>query len=469
MIGFFPAAYEDELLYSQLCRYYQRTGYTQYVYALDDLFKRRTVHPSIEYVNDYTEEAMSWITREEPFEAIVEHHTMFPAYSRFLPIKRRIEAFSALVRREGNYHNLVVNQNPGFKRYLRYCPACAAEDRKKHGETYWHREHQIIRIDVCPKHRCYLVDSTVPLGSKETPRLHPAEPEIPEGEEARICGNGATLGFADYVRMVFRTAVDFKGDMPIGQVLQDAVGDAYRRASGIHLDLLRLYKDYAEWMQEICEVMTLTQFQKVLNGYSYDHHKILQISYFLRIPAEELCQLAQERTATAMEELYAALADRYEIPVGTVTEMGKAVISLYQDIRRVAQKSGPKQREWAKLDNRYYPEVVKIVDRIYNSGGKPGRVSVTRVEREFGAPKKQFQKLPKCTAYINRFVETNDEFRARRVTWAVNEFLADGRMITRNQLNHYLNLQKNDLAACVNLIQDRSVREMVEELVSPEG
>ena len=48
MIGFFPEIYPDELLYSQLCRYYQRTGYTKYIFAVDDLFMRRTVHPVIE-------------------------------------------------------------------------------------------------------------------------------------------------------------------------------------------------------------------------------------------------------------------------------------------------------------------------------------------------------------------------------------------------------------------------------------
>ena len=52
MIGFFPDIYPDELLYSQLCRYYQRTGYTKYLFAVDDLYMRRTAHPVIEWVNE---------------------------------------------------------------------------------------------------------------------------------------------------------------------------------------------------------------------------------------------------------------------------------------------------------------------------------------------------------------------------------------------------------------------------------
>ena len=85
MIGFFPPIYEDELLYSQLCRYYQRTGYTTYRSAIDDLFMHRTVHPVIEWVNEYTHDAMAHITRGTDFETVIREHTMFPAYTRFLP------------------------------------------------------------------------------------------------------------------------------------------------------------------------------------------------------------------------------------------------------------------------------------------------------------------------------------------------------------------------------------------------
>ena len=42
MIAFFPDAYPDELLYSQLARYYKRSGYVRYAYAVSDLYKNDT-------------------------------------------------------------------------------------------------------------------------------------------------------------------------------------------------------------------------------------------------------------------------------------------------------------------------------------------------------------------------------------------------------------------------------------------
>ena len=161
--------------------------------------------------------------------------------------------------------------------------------------------------------------------------------------------------------------------------------------------------------------------------------------------------------------IYRDLASEYGIDIDTVTKIGDAVISKYRNLGKVARKSGPKQREWAELDEKYLPRVKEIVDRIYSSE-KPDRVSITRVEREVGAPSKQFQKLPKCTKYVEDHIETMNEFRARKVTWAVKLFLQEGRYLSLNKLNHFLNFRKNDLSACFDLITDPVVIRTINDL-----
>ena len=161
MIAYFPAIYPDELLYSQLARYYTKSGYMAYTFAAEELFVSKTVRPDIEFVNAYTSEVIQAITRSLPMEKVVGKHTMFPYYGRFLPKERRQKAFQALVSMAGNFHNLLPlpKSKNGKARYLRYCPLCATHDREQYGEAYWHRIHQMIGIQVCPVHRCYLVDS----------------------------------------------------------------------------------------------------------------------------------------------------------------------------------------------------------------------------------------------------------------------------------------------------------------------
>ena len=213
--------------------------------------------------------------------------------------------------------------------------------------------------------------------------------------------------------------------------------------------------------------MNFEAFRKAYNNYKLDHYLIYQLAYFERISVEQLAKRPVSVTNTAMEDLYHELAEKHNLPYATISDIGEAVISQYRNFGKLSRKSGPKQREWAVLDEKYLPKVKEIVDRIYASE-KPSRVSVTRVERELGAPSKQFQKLPKCMQYVQDHLETQNEYRARQVTWAVKLFLEEGQYISRNKINHFLTFRKNDLEACFSRISDPVVKKVVSDLLAGE-
>ena len=51
MIGFMPDFYPDELVYSLLARYYQRSGYLAYIHAARDLYTVPTIRPDMYFIN----------------------------------------------------------------------------------------------------------------------------------------------------------------------------------------------------------------------------------------------------------------------------------------------------------------------------------------------------------------------------------------------------------------------------------
>lgn len=77
MIALFPSFYPDELVYSLLARYYQRSGYIRYIFAAEDLLQAKTSRPDIEFVNLYTPAALQIITGKITMEQVIEKHTMF--------------------------------------------------------------------------------------------------------------------------------------------------------------------------------------------------------------------------------------------------------------------------------------------------------------------------------------------------------------------------------------------------------
>ena len=144
MITSFPTLYPDELLYSMFARYYAQSGHIAYVFAAEELFENRATKPDIEFMDGLTSEARQLVSGGRLMEHIVERHTMFPYCGRFLGRERRRQALELLVKTDERYHNLLYQlKSKHVSRYIRYCPLCAAEDRKQHGETYWHRSHQL--------------------------------------------------------------------------------------------------------------------------------------------------------------------------------------------------------------------------------------------------------------------------------------------------------------------------------------
>lgn len=206
MTMYLPEIYPDELVYSWLARYYIQTGYVRYAFVAEELFQSKTVRPDIEFVNQYTASMLQSITEKMPMSEIIENHTMFPYYGRFLQKERRNRAYTAMIQTKGNYHNLLPmpKRKGNTDRYLRYCPVCAENDRKQYGEAYWHRIHQLQGVKICSQHRCYLVDSQVQISGKASPTLIAAETIIPEKyENLLLCQNDIEYQLANYVIVFF--------------------------------------------------------------------------------------------------------------------------------------------------------------------------------------------------------------------------------------------------------------------------
>ena len=105
----------DELLYSQLLRYYIGAGYNAYTHAAEELFGLRFTSPNVEFLNTFTPDALQIITRKMPIEDIILNHTMFPYYGRFLLPKRKREIFRSLCSND-HVHSILLqtpNQSDG--------------------------------------------------------------------------------------------------------------------------------------------------------------------------------------------------------------------------------------------------------------------------------------------------------------------------------------------------------------------
>lgn len=484
MIAYFPTAYPDELLYSQLARYYAKSGYMTYTFAAEELFVSKRVRPDMDFINSYTPATVQAITRDISMEAVVEKHTMFPCYGRFLPKERRQKAFQSLIAMKGNYHNLlpIPQSKNGEVRCLRYCPACAANDREQYGEAYWHRIHQIIGIHVCPVHWSYLIDSNVLISGKATPSLKPAEEIIPQSESCVFADNEIEIRVAVYMAEVFQADVDMESCVTVGEFLHSQMAyTKYRSIRGEQRNIALFHEDFKEYYSNLPQncFTELWQIQKVLTNDRVNFYEICLMAMLLDITADELVhmelpkksqqQLFDEKVYRLHEQglKYPAIAKALGAPYVTVKAIGERRYGTYHKPTKASLKSGAKPQNWNLIDENTLPLVKEAIRQLQGDGTtRPKKVTAFAIEKILHLSSKKISLyLPKCLAEIQRHEESQEQYWAREVAWAARQIENSGVSLTWRKVRDLTNMRRRDFEACLPYISEYADGELVAQML----
>ena len=484
MIAYFPAAYTDELLYSQLARYYTKSGYMAYTFAAEELFASKTARPDMDFINSYTPAAVQAITRNISMEAVIEKHTMFPCYGRFLPRERRQKAFQSLVSMMGNYHNLlsIPQSKNGKVHCLRYCPACAANDREQYGEAYWHRIHQLIGIYVCPVHRCYLMDSSVMISGKATPSLKTAEEIIPQSESCVFADNEIEIRVAAYMAELFQADVDMDSCVTVGEFLHFKMAyTQYRSVRGEQRNIALFHEDFTEYYRDLPQnwFTELWQIQKVLTNDRLNFYEICLMAMFLNITSDELVhmelpkksqqQLFDEEVYRLHEQgvKYPAIAKMLSAPYGIVKTIGERRYGTCHKAPKTPLKSGIKPKNWRQIDEDTLPLVKDAISQLQGNGTtRPKKVTTFAVEKILHLSSKKISLyLPKCLAEIQQHKESQEQYWAREVAWAARQVEDSGVTLTWRKVRDLTNMRRRDFEACLPYISDYADSELAEQIL----
>ena len=386
---------------------------------------------------------MEWIEKTTSMNEIVLQHTMFPYYGRFLPQMRKIKAFEALKSMTGNYHNLlpIPQTKDGHIRKLKYCPLCAADDRKQYGETYWHRSHQMIGITVCPVHKCCLLISGVEISGKASPSLITAEEVVPETVEVVTNVDEIEIQLASYMSQVFLYPVQM-GEVNIGTVLGDRIASGYAHARNGQRLISKFHKDFMEFAGKIQGnwFTELWQLQKLLTNERINFFEICLLAMYLEMSPEEVCT--------------AGIGMRVE-----KTKRRKSEKPL---------KSGSKPQNWQQIDESTLPMVREVIRELQGDiDRKPKRVTVFAVEKRLALPSKRISLyLPRCLQEIKSHEETQEQVWAKQVVWAVNRLMMQGRPVTMKQIRILTNMRQAYINASIPYLTqyaDASIVKQIEE------
>ncbi|MBB5336415.1 hypothetical protein HNR32_001563 [Pectinatus brassicae] len=409
---------------------------------------------------------------------------MFPCYGRFLPKERRQKAFQSLIAMKGNYHNLlpIPQSKNGEVRCLRYCLACAANDREQYGEAYWHRIHQIIGIHVCPVHQCYLMDSSVMISGKATPSLKTAEEMITQSKSCVFADNEIESRVAAYMAEVFQADVDVDSCVTVGEFLHFKMAyTKYRSVRGEQRNIALFHKNFKEYYMALSQnrFTELWQIQKVLTNDRVNFYEICLMAMFLGITAEKLVhmelpgktqqQLFDEEIYRLHEQglKYPAIAKALGAPYVTVKAIGERRYGTYRKTPKTPLKSGVKPRDWRQIDEDTLPLVKTAIRQLQGDGTtRPKKVTVFAVEKILHLSSKKISlHLPKCLAEIKRHEELQEQYWAREVAWAARQIEDSGVTLTWRKIRDLTNMRRRDFEACLPYVHNYADSELAGQII----
>ena len=282
---------------------------------------------------------------------------------------------------------------------MRYCPLCVNADREKYGETYWHRSHQIRNVNICPKHKCHLINSSVSIRNESAFSFYPAQTTVRDADVI-YSQNELEHRFTDYCAELVAAPISFQKTTPISSILYKAMKDTpYMKSTGKSRYTKRFYEDITDFYSciNLQNQITFAQIQRALLGNLAEFTTITQIAFFLGITVDELInpKISEAEIIEEQESHYM----RGSTPV-----------------------------DWEQLDNETVPILEKLAYDIYNGvNGRPDRVSEKMVCRELGLLGHQLENLPKSSAVLKRYAEPYGSAWARRIIWAYDKLLVECR------------------------------------------
>lgn len=441
MIAYFPDIYPDELVYSWFCRYYVHSGCLSHKMALQELYCKRSDNPSKEFIGNLNSEAREKIGRMCLLDELVLNHTMYPQYARFVPLEQKKTALFRLGHDSCDIHHLfaVLPRDEGEQR-LRFCSQCVKEDRETYGETYWHRKHQIRNMGICTKHKCRLMESSVPVKSEQSYTFFPAENYVADGKIVQE-NDMAKIEYAEYLESVFDAPVDIDNDIPISSILYDGMSRTkYLKPSGRSRYTKMLADDMNEFYMNIgiCTVASVYQIQRILLGNGSDFSVVCQVAFFLGMKPEELTapSLTSEQIRQEQDSHYMKNA----VPV-----------------------------DWEQLDVETAPVLEKVLRGVYdgtaNENGRPERVSERLVYREMNLQGHQLENMPKCKAIFERYTESYPESWARKIIWAYQKLKDEGKPFYWTDIRKISGVKKKNYQLVIPYLMKHTDAEMADQII----
>ncbi len=416
MIKYIDTIYPDESVYSYLCRLYVHSGYVWHRGFANDVFARWNENPEYNFINSLSKEFRKTLERFIPYKELLLEHTLFAYYARFLPKEKRVKAYNyAMTNKPLLRQYLPISQRKN-EYFLSYCPKCVEEDRRQYGECYFHIQHLIPSIHVCPFHNCELVDTVLPNKGRSA-TLIPLEQIISSsgvGKVVEYKEDDINIRVAKYINDVIHQPFDLDTDISLGDYLTVKLKDEYVSPRGEQRNLVELERDMAMYYDGLKSYdINKLRLAYIFRNKFFNAYEILLVAMFEDITPKELCLYkgyTEPKHITfdrRVRELSQQGKNTYEIAnaMNVCHEVVRQVLMGTYDKPKPQGSYSPyrsKKWDWETIDDKCCKEFNSKVENYIASN--PKTIISRRIVGElFNLKDKSLRNLPRLQKMISNY------------------------------------------------------------------
>lgn len=290
MIKKLPDIYPNESVYSWLARTYEQSGIIFSKYFCKEIMVKPKERLDFNYINILRPDFIKLIESSIGFEKLLMDHTLFKYYSRFLKLEDRKEAYDIGINNSGLLSkklHIPPNRN---NYYLRYCPYCVEDDRKKFGECYFHIEHQIYEVHICPTHGAELIETNI-INNKDVDKTFVSLEYLDKKEVSPKCSdNDINWLVSKYIFDVLILKLDLENKEPIGKFLSSRLpGKYFIDKECSKKNLIKLAKDIECFYKDMkINNLCWNRIRWVYSGVDINPYDVLMVALFQGIDPKDL-------------------------------------------------------------------------------------------------------------------------------------------------------------------------------------
>ena len=126
------------------------------------------------------------------------------------------------------------------------------------------------------------------------------------------------------------------------------------------------------------------------------------------------------------------------------------------------QINSVRQQNIDLLDKKYLSQIENVIQEYRERQGEmPKRITINAISNYIGIPGRQLYYMKQCRAVIEKYAETDEEFRVRKILWAVDMLQRCNKKLTFNQIRKLTHIHSGHYYKCRPLLVDTIGEETV--------